>query len=80
MDKAIVFDLDGTLVDTAQDLMDGGNAFFKLLGFKAMLKKNQHEKIAIRGGRAMIEFGLAVENRKITGEIQHPRIPRCDFA
>ncbi len=69
MNKAIIFDLDGTLIDTAQDLMAGGNAFFKHLGFKAILRKNQHEHIAICGGRAMIKFGLEVENKDITQEI-----------
>ena len=67
--KAIIFDLDGTLVDTAQDLMKAGNAFFKEEGIKSLLKEGEHEAVAIGGGRAMIKHGLEASQREVTDEI-----------
>ena len=67
--KAIIFDLDGTLVDTVQDLMTAGNAFFQEMGFVSMLRTGQHEGVVIRGGRAMIRHGLEASQREDTEEI-----------
>ncbi len=58
MVKGIIFDLDGTLVDTVKDLMTAGNSFFKEMGFKCRLIEGEHEWVAIGGGRNMIRFGL----------------------
>ena len=69
MSKGIIFDLDGTLVETAQDLMTAGNAFFEDLGFGSLLKKNRDESVAAGGGRAMIRFGLENNNKDVTEAI-----------
>ncbi|HXE86442.1 MAG TPA: HAD hydrolase-like protein, partial [Hyphomicrobiaceae bacterium] len=53
----IVFDLDGTLVDTAPDLAAAANHVFGLIGLAPVLPAELHPMIG-RGSRAMIEEGL----------------------
>jgi phosphoglycolate phosphatase len=53
----IVFDLDGTLVDTAPDLTAAANHVFGLIGLGAISPAELHPLIG-RGSRAMIEEGL----------------------
>ena len=57
-----IFDLDGTLVDTAKDLMIAGNSTYKELGWAVSLKWPKDYAIAIRGGRSMIRHGLISES------------------
>jgi phosphoglycolate phosphatase len=64
----IVFDLDGTLVDTAPDLVDTLNVIFTREG----LPKIPYEqgRVMIGGGaRAMIERGLKAESRACTPQV-----------
>jgi phosphoglycolate phosphatase len=53
----IVFDLDGTIVDTAPDLAAASNHVFGLIGLAAVSPRELHPYIS-RGSRAMIEAGL----------------------
>jgi phosphoglycolate phosphatase len=64
----IVFDLDGTLVDTAPDLVDTLNFIFTREGLPEI--PYEHARVMIGGGaRAMIERGLKAEARACTPEI-----------
>jgi phosphoglycolate phosphatase len=58
----IVFDLDGTLVDTAPDLIATLNAVFVREGLQAMPFETVRATIG-RGARSMIERGLAAQGQ-----------------
>jgi phosphoglycolate phosphatase len=68
-DLTIVFDLDGTLVDTAPDLMRCANHALGLAGLAPV--PNEHLRPIISyGAKAMIERGLSVHGKQLTaGEI-----------
>ena len=59
--KALVFDLDGTLVDTKHDMLDAGNLVFESQGWETRLKGFTGLQIAIQGGRAILRYGLQEE-------------------
>jgi phosphoglycolate phosphatase len=66
----IVFDLDGTLVDTAPDLVATLNAVFAREGFAPVAYESARNMVG-RGARAMIERGLAAQRRHLpAGEIE----------
>ena len=68
-DLTIVFDLDGTLVDTAPDLLRCANHALELAGL-APVDTNVLRPIISHGARAMIERGLAVHGKTLAdGEI-----------
>ena len=54
--KALVFDLDGTLVDTKHDMLDAGNLVFESQGWETRLKGFNGLQIAIQGGRAILRY------------------------
>ena len=65
----IVFDLDGTLVDTAPDLVATLNIIFRREGL-APLGYDAARNMVGRGARTMIERGLAAEGRSLpAGEL-----------
>ena len=59
--KALVFDLDGTLVDTKYDMLDAGNLVFENQGWATRLKGFNGLQTAIQGGRAILRYGLQEE-------------------
>jgi phosphoglycolate phosphatase len=65
-DLTVVFDLDGTLVDTAPDLVDTLNQVFAREGLPPVPYDEARNMIG-GGARRMIERGLQLEKRAFTG-------------
>jgi phosphoglycolate phosphatase len=63
----IVFDLDGTLVDTAPDLVATLNSVFAREGFAPVAYDDARNMVG-RGARAMIERGLKAQRRKLPAD------------
>jgi phosphoglycolate phosphatase len=61
----IVYDLDGTLADTAADLMGALNAVLTHEGLSPLPVENARSMLGA-GGRALIERGFAAEGRELT--------------
>jgi phosphoglycolate phosphatase len=55
----VVFDLDGTLADTAADLIAAANACFLARGMGRLLDPGADALTAFHGGRAMLALGYA---------------------
>ena len=55
----VVFDLDGTLADTAADLIGAANAAFRGRGLPDLLHPQDDAATAFAGGRAMLRAGYA---------------------
>ena len=60
----LVFDLDGTLVDTAPDLIDSINAVVAAEGLEAVDAQDLIEHVSL-GGRMMITHAFAVQGRTV---------------
>lgn len=68
----IVFDLDGTLVDTAPDLMDSLNHTLATSDLRAV-DEPSFRRFVGNGGRVMIERAFAAQNRTLT-TAEHDRL------
>ena len=64
MVKAIIFDLDGTLCDTLDDIRDGVNAVLERLGYKTRTRQEIHKYIN-HGARNLIKRSLPKEVQNI---------------
>lgn len=67
MSHLIVFDLDGTLVDTAPDLIGGLNAAMAAEGLPPVPVAKAKDLVGA-GVRALVERGLTLHNRQVTPE------------
>lgn len=56
--RTVVFDLDGTLVDTSTDLIAAANCCFRARGFGDLLDPVADALTAFHGGRAMLRLGF----------------------
>ena len=64
--KAVLFDLDGTLLDTALDIMNACNHTLEKYGYKALDEKLLKTKVTA-GMREMLKLGVPKEDHENSG-------------
>ena len=80
MKPCVIFDLDGTLCDTATDLLAAANTALAGMGHDVALDAADPEAraIALRGGKAMLRLGLARIGREDEAEVDRGYRPLLD--
>jgi len=74
--RTAVFDLDGTLADTAADLIAAANVALAEGGYGAPLAFATDRAAAFAGGRAMLRLGLARRGALVDGPVVERLYPR----
>lgn len=64
MIKNIIFDIDGTLADTSDDIIDSLNVSLMKFGFKKKINFSKFKKVANKGSIHMIKEVLGKNNKK----------------
>ncbi len=69
MIKSIIFDIDGTLADTSEDIIDALNFSLKKFGVKKKINLTEFRKVANKGSSYMINELLGKNSYEINKEI-----------
>ncbi|EAR52804.1 phosphoglycolate phosphatase [Oceanicola granulosus HTCC2516] len=74
--RTVIFDLDGTLVDSSADLIAAANHCFRARGLGDLLDPAADAETAFHGGRAMLTLGFSRvdEHDKALVEEDYPRL------